>query len=139
LRRGVVTRGRRYIERTTPAQRSGMELGAHDAMRDWMERGTALDPDSIVTRRPCRVAVETRRGGGPEAMLAFRDASRRDGASPARLRTLDALAERERRRLRKQMPASVDGDDPSSAPAPRCARGQSFPFRCRSKKRRIAV
>jgi hypothetical protein len=143
---GVVTRGKKYIDRTPPeqirgmkvylAQASedllaslpldptplityhyliviGMELGEQDRNRDWLARATALDPDSIVIRRPYMHSLETRWGGSLDAMQQFLDASRKAGASPDHLRMLGDLIDRERQWLNRK-PAeggAPDADD----------------------------
>lgn len=145
---GVVTRGKKYINRTPAEQLRGMkvyltqaredllaslqldampvisyhyliaigmELGERDANRDWLDRATALDPDSIVIRRPYMISLETRWGGSLGAMQKFLDDSRKSGASPDHLRMLAGLIDRERLWLHKK-PAEAEAsetDDPS--------------------------
>lgn len=145
---GVVTRGKKYIDRTpaeqirgmkvylTQARQDllaslpldamplisyryliviGMEFGEHDSNRDWLAKATALDPDSIVIRRPYMISLETRWGGSLDAMQEFLDASRKVGASPDHLRMLAELIDRERQWLHKNPTdaAASDTDDPS--------------------------
>jgi tetratricopeptide (TPR) repeat protein len=145
---GVVTRGKKYIDRTTAAQIRGMEVyltqargdllkslpldaqplisyhyllvigmefGERESAREWLDKGTALDPDSIVIRRPYMISLETRWGGSLDAMLKFLDASRQAGASPDHLKMLDELTDRERRWLHKKPTesAAAESEDPS--------------------------
>jgi hypothetical protein len=93
----------------------GMEFGERDGNRDWLDKAIALDPDSIVIRRPYMTSLETRWGGSLDAMQAFLDASSKGGASPDHLRMLAQLIDRERRWLRKNR-ADADArgvEDPS--------------------------
>ncbi|HXC09579.1 MAG TPA: DUF4034 domain-containing protein [Steroidobacteraceae bacterium] len=93
----------------------GMEFGERDRNRDWLDKATALDPDSIVIRRPYMVSLETRWGGSLDAMQEFLDVSRQAGTSPDHLRMLAELIERERKWLHKKPAeaAASDTDDPS--------------------------
>jgi hypothetical protein len=145
---GVVTRGKKYIDRTSAEQIRGMkvyltqaredllaslpldamplisyhylivigmELGERDRSRDWLDKATALDSDSIVVRRPYMVSLETRWGGSLGAMREFLDESRKAGASPDHLRMLAELIDRERHWLHKKPTeaAASETDDPS--------------------------
>ena len=144
---GVVTRGKKYIDRT-PAEQIrgmkvyltqaredllaslpldamplisyryliviGMEYGERDRNREWLEKATALDPDSIVIRRPYMISLETRWGGSLDAMQEFLDVSRKVGASPDHLRMLAELIDRERQWLHKKpAEAASETDEPS--------------------------
>jgi hypothetical protein len=144
---GLVTRGNRYINRTTAEQIRGMkvylararedllaslpldamplisyrylivigmEFGERGKNRDWLAKATALNPDSIVIRRPYMVSLETRWGGSLDAMQKFLDESREAGSSPDHLRMLAELIDRERQWLQKKSAsADSEGDDPS--------------------------
>jgi Domain of unknown function (DUF4034) len=92
----------------------GMELGERDRKRHWLDKATALDPDSIVIRRPYMISLESRWGGSLDAMQEFLEASRKVGVSPDHLRMLTELIDRERQWLHKQPAetAASETDDP---------------------------
>jgi hypothetical protein len=93
----------------------GMEFGERDRNRNWLEKATALDRDSIVIRRPYMISLETRWGGSLDAMQEFLDLSRQAGASPNHLRMLAELIDREQQWLHKNQTerAAPETDDPS--------------------------
>lgn len=86
--------------------------GDKGATRALASNALALDPDSIMIRRPYMVSLETRWGGSLEEMLAFRAESAGTGASAEHLQALDELIAQERQWL-AETAADVEDADPA--------------------------